>query len=103
MNTNQTLTVDGNVKALMGLNIGAAQFATVQVTGNDARFTFDGTNPVSGTFGLLAFDGAVILLENRNEIENFRVIRDGGGPDVILQIAFETRQQHASNFTNTEA
>lgn len=104
MNQNAKLTVSSTAKGVMGLPAAAKAYsATVQVTENEVRFTVDGTLPVDGSDGLIAAVGSTILLENRDEVNKFRAILDGGGPDAVLQIVFEPRKKHATNFTNTEA
>lgn len=103
MNKNAKLTVSAAVVALTSLEpTFSKQSATVQVREAEVRFTTDGSDPVAGADGLVAVVGATIILENREEINDFRAIREGAG-DAILQIAFEDRKKHATNFTDTPA
>lgn len=100
---NDTLTIGAAVKGLMSLAAGfPAQSATIQIEGAALRFTIDGTDPVAGTTGLIAVVGQTLILQTRDEINKFRGIRETGA-DTILQIAFEERPKHATNFTNTRA
>lgn len=103
MNRNAKLTVSTVALALTSLEPDfAKQSATVQVRAAEVRFTTDGTLPVAGSDGLVAAVGATIILETRDEINDFRVIREGA-VDAVLQIAFEDRKKHATNFTDTRA
>lgn len=99
---NEKITISSLVLGLMSLVQGSAQSATVQITDAGIRFTIDGSTPVAGTTGLLAVDGATIILQTREEINGFRAIRDAA-VDAVLQIVFEERQKHGTNFTNTRA
>jgi len=102
-NKNAKITISSVAKGITSLEpTFPKQSATVQVRGADVRFTTDGTLPVAGSDGLVAVDGSTILLENKKEINDFRAIREAA-VDAVLQIAFEDRKKHATNFTDTPA
>lgn len=82
----QQITVAGTAIGL-DITIPGHSFnkAVISVENANVRVRLDGTDPTT-TVGLRLKTDTVFSLENRNEINNFRVISEGGA--AILNILF---------------
>ena len=88
--TGEVLTCTNAVLLLTEAIYGDRTIARVQVQDQPIRFRYHGGDVPSATAGEVAIANAMIILENADEIAQFRAFRDGG-TDATLEIHYGRR------------
>ena len=83
-----SITLDGTAQGLSSGSSIRYEGATVQAIGGDVRYTLDGsTSPVSGSIGMVLFDGEKLSLMNPSLVDQAEFINQGEVP-VTLHIQY---------------
>ena len=79
----QTLTVAGTSIGLTSTYYAGARYAMCRLETAEIRYTKDGTTTPTSSVGMLMEPLEFIILENPNQIKNFRAIRTGTTSGVL--------------------
>lgn len=85
----ETITVSTTAIGLTTVTRDDANHALLTSEGADFRYRVDGTDPTASV-GHLVLAGAVLVLEGRGELQNFKAIRDAA-VDITLSVSYDKR------------
>ena len=79
----ERLTVDATAGGVSLTKPAGAKFANLRLETAQVRYTLDGSTAPTAAIGRILEVGEVLVLESKEEIANFAVIRTGGTSGVL--------------------